>query len=552
MVQFRDVIYKQDKRFSEKVDRTKTIKGVIVDSLGNDSGSGDIWADRLSRRVWVRELGTAGSSQVICYNIEPVIGLGVILGYEIGSNTREVLRTDKEFLGPTNPTGTSYESPSLTDFLPGGRFALWVASKMISPLSTYPSSTGLSVNVVAGDYPYAGTRKTFAGQTGIALTQNPNSGQHYYAGLYLDSLNSLQVVYGASVVLATTPPEPAWPAGAFRLSVVRVNDTQTSITLAQDTDTTNDIRDRRMPWSDEATHNLLSATHPDTLTGSVVAGDIVYGNSTPKWARLPKGSDGQVLTLASGLPSWAAGGSGTAASQATVDAGTNTTEFVNPSTLANAGFHGKYSKNLLYHSIMYADWTGANDVANDTYINDTVWNHVNNGQAPDITAQAASSTDPLKQYLRCTFDSASSQAGIVQFLKSSDSVPYRGEKLSISADLWGTNITTLRMAVLEWQGTADAVTSDVVATWGAGDPTLAANWVYLGTPAAITITTGRARYEVENLTVGIGANNLALFIWTDAVEASGDLFNVARTQMERGPVATDFVARGGERREGPG
>lgn len=33
-------------------------------------------------------------------------------------------------------------------------------------------------------------------------------------------------------------------------------------------------------------HNLLSATHSDTLTDSVVLGDIIHGNATPKWARL--------------------------------------------------------------------------------------------------------------------------------------------------------------------------------------------------------------------------------------------------------------------------
>lgn len=34
-------------------------------------------------------------------------------------------------------------------------------------------------------------------------------------------------------------------------------------------------------------HNVLSATHGDTLADTVVRGDIIYGNSTPKWARLP-------------------------------------------------------------------------------------------------------------------------------------------------------------------------------------------------------------------------------------------------------------------------
>lgn len=33
-------------------------------------------------------------------------------------------------------------------------------------------------------------------------------------------------------------------------------------------------------------HNILSATHGDTLADTVVLGDIIHGNATPKWARL--------------------------------------------------------------------------------------------------------------------------------------------------------------------------------------------------------------------------------------------------------------------------
>lgn len=53
-------------------------------------------------------------------------------------------------------------------------------------------------------------------------------------------------------------------------------------------------------------HNVLSATHLDSLTASVVAGDIIRGNSTPKWSRLAIGSSGDVLTVSGGLPVWAA------------------------------------------------------------------------------------------------------------------------------------------------------------------------------------------------------------------------------------------------------
>lgn len=36
-----------------------------------------------------------------------------------------------------------------------------------------------------------------------------------------------------------------------------------------------------------ATHNLLSAEHPDTVPASPVLGDLIFGNSSPAWERLP-------------------------------------------------------------------------------------------------------------------------------------------------------------------------------------------------------------------------------------------------------------------------
>lgn len=41
-----------------------------------------------------------------------------------------------------------------------------------------------------------------------------------------------------------------------------------------------------------------------------VAGDVIFGDATPKWAKLAKGDNGEVLTLVGGLPAWAAGGGG--------------------------------------------------------------------------------------------------------------------------------------------------------------------------------------------------------------------------------------------------
>lgn len=65
--------------------------------------------------------------------------------------------------------------------------------------------------------------------------------------------------------------------------------------------------------SNVTTHNLLSATHPDTNPDSVVLGDLIAGNSTPAWARLPGSTSSQRAILIqkgtgsiSAVPAWLA------------------------------------------------------------------------------------------------------------------------------------------------------------------------------------------------------------------------------------------------------
>jgi len=52
-------------------------------------------------------------------------------------------------------------------------------------------------------------------------------------------------------------------------------------------------------------HKLLSATHDDTLAGTVVRGDLVVGNATPAWARLARPTIQSLLYMRSSDPAWA-------------------------------------------------------------------------------------------------------------------------------------------------------------------------------------------------------------------------------------------------------
>lgn len=60
-------------------------------------------------------------------------------------------------------------------------------------------------------------------------------------------------------------------------------------------------------WGSE---DPVEETKGGTGTATYAAGDILYASASNTLSKLAKGSDAEVLTLASGLPSWAASGAG--------------------------------------------------------------------------------------------------------------------------------------------------------------------------------------------------------------------------------------------------
>ena len=59
-----------------------------------------------------------------------------------------------------------------------------------------------------------------------------------------------------------------------------------------------------------STHKILSSTHNDSVAANVVRGDVMVGNSTPRWSRLAKGNNNDVLTVVGSDVQWAAPGGG--------------------------------------------------------------------------------------------------------------------------------------------------------------------------------------------------------------------------------------------------
>lgn len=116
-------------------------------------------------------------------------------------------------------------------------------------------------------------------------------------------------------------------------------------------------------------HNLLSATHTDTLADTVVRGDIIRGNSTPAWSRLALGGNNLYLksngtdVLYSTL---AAGGVGSCTNQFVTALNADAAPTCTTATLASAQFanqgttttvlHGNAAGNPSFSSVTGSDF----------------------------------------------------------------------------------------------------------------------------------------------------------------------------------------------------
>lgn len=64
------------------------------------------------------------------------------------------------------------------------------------------------------------------------------------------------------------------------------------------------LRSTRQSSAIAAAHNLLSATHGDTLAAAVVRGSLIVGNATPRWSALAIGAAGRYVRSDGTDPSW--------------------------------------------------------------------------------------------------------------------------------------------------------------------------------------------------------------------------------------------------------
>lgn len=131
-------------------------------------------------------------------------------------------------------------------------------------------------------------------------------------------------------------------------------------------------------------------------------------------------------------------------------------------------------------------------------------------------------------------------AGNVKDLRSAITTLAGRAKLSASSDI--------RYAVVEWTGTDDSPTVDIVNDWTSavyttGNFFVAANINVLAVgEVSATAATARALTAL-NATLGASGNNIGIFIWTESTLAQNGTLDIWNLKYEKGAAATLYQPR---------
>jgi hypothetical protein len=164
---------------------------------------------------------------------------------------------------------------------PNGSSGLPTIRALVSadiPVLPYSSSTLTSAHILVGNGSNVATDVAVSGEASIANTGAVTLTNSAVIGKVLTAYSS-----GAGTVSATD-------------------------TILQAIQKLNGNDDLALAKASNLSDVANKATSFNNLSPMTTSGDIIYGGASGTGTRLAKGSDGQVLTLASGLPTWAAAG----------------------------------------------------------------------------------------------------------------------------------------------------------------------------------------------------------------------------------------------------
>ena len=150
----------------------------------------------------------------------------------------------------------------------------------------------------------------------------------------------------------------------------------------------------------------------------------------------------------------------------------------------------------------------------------------------------AGSSYSVNQFRLKQHQAAAQRMGVLQIVEAADSKQLRGQDVCFQAQVTCSANQTIRAAILEWTGTGDSVTSDVVRDWTSG--TYTPNNFFLASGLAVTQVSlvlpspGMVTTITVKATVGTSCNNVLVFIWTEGTAAQNVTLDVAEAGLYLG------------------
>lgn len=150
------------------------------------------------------------------------------------------------------------------------------------------------------------------------------------------------------------------------------------------------------------------------------------------------------------------------------------------------------------------------------------------------------------QCLRLTQSNAAAQRmGYLWVIPSEDSIPLRGKGVALAARIRQSTSADVRVAILEWTGTADAVAGDIVADWTSTTYTTAGFFEATTKNLLAVMETAASAATWRNLSgpvstggltanVGSSCNNLLVLVWTEATVAQNVTLDIGQVRLITG------------------
>jgi hypothetical protein len=207
----------------------------------------------------------------------------------------------------------------------------------------------------------------------------------------------------------------------------------------------------------------------------------------------------------------------------------------NFSKIADYYYLQNYLNNSSFELFQRQTPSSATSRADDTYGPDR-WYTLNQSNPVNISRTTLGSS--LNSYYYCVQSQANAtpqRMGLAQIIPVRDATIFKGRKARFQIQLNLSSSANVRYAILEWTGTANSVTSDVVNDWTSSTYTTG-NFFNSTTLAvvgvgstALTANTWTA-CAVEG-SVSTSVSNLIVFAWTESTVAQNVTLNYAEAQL---------------------